>query len=180
MKKAPWYKSFLIYPAVAVALIGAIPQYIDKIQGLVRGLDNSEYSYAKKQASYWEREGHCLALDPIVIVGRTPESSIELRICSDMLLLVNRLSFDGNKRYRWIEISEPKSSSFIARDFMLPKVRPDSARMRETTVCYNIEAGQKVTHARRRSDGMCYLEEVDPLTGKSLIRQVSCASLKCK
>lgn len=83
-----WKQWFLIYPSFAIAVIGAVPQYVKVFQGMQLGVASDEVSYVKRQHELFVRNINChpslesvtTATNSIVSVGACPSGDIQVNI----------------------------------------------------------------------------------------------------
>ena len=104
-----WKQWFLIYPTFAIAVLGAIPQYIDVIKGLVIGVDANQVSYAENQHRLWVKNQDC---HPELHTIKTVENSdVSVGACPTGDIQINIKYPDNSKVVRWYGFDELKNMS---------------------------------------------------------------------
>jgi len=58
-KAQHWWQWFLVYPTLGIALLGAVPQWIDKGRAWYAGTQTATYSEAMKQNALWQKNFEC-------------------------------------------------------------------------------------------------------------------------
>lgn len=104
-----WWQWVLMYPAFAVALVGAVPQFAQWISALRIGAPpGSNVADLKAQAAAWERNLKCLAeIERIKPASGTPYA-IDLLICpgGDILVTLIPTHDPRAQTSRWILTGE--------------------------------------------------------------------------
>ena len=62
VRPARWWQWLLIYPALAISLLTAAPQWIDKLQALANNVQNRSYVEAMEQHDLYEKNLSCTTL----------------------------------------------------------------------------------------------------------------------
>lgn len=83
-----WKQWFLLYPSFAIAVVGAVPQYINVVKGAVIGVDANVVAYAEEQRRLFIRNMDCqLSLETVttqtnsnIAVGACPSGDIQVNI----------------------------------------------------------------------------------------------------
>src|SRR5262245_56082372 len=104
------FKLILLYPALAIAAIGAIPQYLQVSKAVKLDLPVHEVDAAERENSLWEKNFECAAADKDLLVTALADNTrIAARVCpsGDVLVKVTRVT--GDESYRWVPLVEPKS-----------------------------------------------------------------------
>jgi hypothetical protein len=98
-----WWQWFLVYPAVAVALVSAIPTYIELFNSSKFDVPFGQSSLAKQQNDLWERNLTCSAapLDPFVNEYNVEVDAI---ICKSGDVLVRVRTPNKKTFYRWVPV----------------------------------------------------------------------------
>ena len=169
-----WWQWVLMYPTIAVALAGAVPQYYQWISAVAIGLSPfGDVSTAQQQDKTWERNLTCLHdIEHIKPTSRT-NYSIDLVSCptGDILVTLTPLQNPNQQVSRWIvtqtlfshvaESSPPRVE--LAQAAGTPPVIPDSARVLDIK-----KQGSNVVRRIQRSDNTCFDETIDSYTGRRL------------
>ena len=56
-----WWQWVLLYPAVALAMLSAVPGWVDSLAALAQGVGNAKYSELKERHALFVRNGECLS-----------------------------------------------------------------------------------------------------------------------
>jgi hypothetical protein len=56
-----WWQWILLYPAVALALVTAVPGWVDSFGGILQGVMNAKYSELQERHQLFVRNGECLS-----------------------------------------------------------------------------------------------------------------------
>ena len=168
--KRPWWQWVLMYPTLAVAIVGAVPQYQQWVWALVRGVPlDSNVGELKGQDDAWTHNLDCLSrIDHIKPVSETPYG-IDLLTCpsGDILLTVTPLQSPTQKVSRWIitkQFFENKTSTaWISSAFAQapPGAAPQTERVLDIR-----KQGSQVVRRVQLSNGKCVDQTIDSYTGR--------------
>ena len=168
-----WCQWLLMYPTLAVALAGAIPQYYQWAEALVIGIPSGDVNDAREQAKAWERNVGCLHdIDHIKPSART-NYSIDLIACpsGDILLTLTPLQNPDHPVSRWIVTRNLFTQ--VARsappDMTLAEgpATPSAAATPVRVVDIKTQ-GRIVIRRIQLSDNTCIDETIDAYTGRRL------------
>jgi hypothetical protein len=56
-----WWQWILLYPAVGLALVSAVPGWVDSFGGILQGVMNAKYSELQERHALFVRNGECLS-----------------------------------------------------------------------------------------------------------------------
>lgn len=170
-KEKPW-KAFIMYPTLAIALIGAVPQYWTMIEATLKGISSNKVREQEHLTELWKNNLDCIKKDSIPISDNNTE--IQVRFCSASLFLIEKLK--ANKSYyEWVEINDTNSSSLslFAEEHHLP-----FDHHRQETLCISNHNDHMYHVAKDLRTNKCQLIDVDQTTGIAIHRDIEC-STKC-
>ncbi len=78
--RKPFWQFFFLYPALLVALIGAIPTYWDKYQSWRLNVEKGKSSWAIKQNALWRKNMEC-SMSPFEWVQTSDNTLVDATIC---------------------------------------------------------------------------------------------------
>jgi len=193
-KSAPtnWWQWLLLYPAFAVALLTAAPEWFDRIERLYKETFQSGYVEETKLVEFMRQNPECVA-SPIVWVEATNQTKVDGTICSgtgDVWLRI--LGANGLAAYKGIDISDlleslgDQSTSLLLtaawageRDRLGPRApaakNQSNWRMAQfaIVVCQEFSGDRIIRHLR--TGNICYDEIIDSRTGVVISKaQVPC------
>jgi len=163
-----------MYPTLAVAIVGAVPQYQQWVWALVRGIPiGSDVTALQDQDSAWQQNLDCLSrIDHITPPSETPYA-IDLLTCpsGDILLTVKPLHSPTLQVSRWIITNKlfqgPTRTAWISSAFaQTPPPRPGTAQP-ERVVDVRKE-GSQVIRRVQLTNGSCVDQTIDSYTGRHL------------
>ena len=56
-----WWQWILLYPAVGLAMLSAVPGWVDSLGGILQGVMNAKYSELQERHALFVRNGECLS-----------------------------------------------------------------------------------------------------------------------
>ena len=100
-----WWQWFLLYPALGVALLTAVPQWLDRALAVVNHTNQDSYKDALAQNKLWKKNISC---------GGAPSSwyvnphnvKIDATICSSGDILVRAATPESSDFLRWVPVDE--------------------------------------------------------------------------
>lgn len=181
-----WIQWLLIYPSFAIAIIGAVPQYIDVIYSINKGVETSEVDYVRQQHSLFVRNINCHpALETVktvintkVSVGACPSGDIQVNIeyANSDIPVIRWIAFEklnSNQVSNWLSIIP---SAMAQENLRLPIV---AAAANIQVFCQQILDNGKILRSVRIA-GTCYEQTINTYTGKiEKQKQIPCDS-KCR
>src|SRR6266566_5125797 len=100
-----WWQWVFMYPTIAVALVGAVPQYYQWAAAATIGLPLSgNVRAAQEQEMAWERNVNCLRAIDHIKPGSSTNYAIDLVSCpsGDILVTLTPLQNPDQQISRWI------------------------------------------------------------------------------
>lgn len=177
-----WKQWFLIYPTFAIAVLGAIPQYIDVVKGLMIGVATSEVSNAEKQHSLWVKNSNChLSLEPITTAENTQVSA---GVCGTGDIQINIEFPDQRRVIHWFSLDEISTlSSIDSFDFISSAEASDTifapitiANLSQQVICQKMSSNGEIVRIVRVGE-QCHQELINSYTGQIKERNpVNCNS----
>lgn len=169
--KRPWWQWVLMYPTLAVAIVGAVPQYQQWVWALVRGVPlDSDIGELKGQDDAWTHNLDCLTrIEHIKPISETPYG-IDLLTCpsGDILLTVTPLHSPSQKVSRWIitkQFFEGKTrTAWISSAFA--QAPPPAGGAQSERVLDIRKQGSQVIRRVQLSNGQCVDQTIDSYTGR--------------
>ena len=101
-----WWQWFMVYPALAIALISSLPDWIDRGKAIYHGVKAEKYSVAEKQVALWTKNMKCLGA-PTIFHPTLTNVMVDATICKksgDVLIQVE--APERPKLMRWVELNE--------------------------------------------------------------------------
>lgn len=196
-KAKNWWQWFLIYPALGIALITAVPDWIDKGLAAYNGLKSSSYAEAMKQSSMWRKNLSC-STTPFNWYQNPTQIKLDALICDSGDVFVRALTPDNKHHFRWIALDdvvmadgsggfaivpEAKASSLSSelrlavapRHSQAAKLYP--AMLQEGIVICTKFLDQRMLLRHLKTPQGCFDEVVDTFNGVAVKRtQVPCRS----
>jgi hypothetical protein len=169
-----WWQWMLMYPTIAIALAGAVPQYFQWSSAFAMGLPIfGDVGDAQQQEKTWERNINCLrSIDHIKPTSST-NYSIDLVSCptGDILVTLTPLQNPDQQVSRWIitkvlftQVADSSPARVeLAQAVGAPPATPDSVRVVDIK-----KQGTSVVRRIQRSDNTCVDETIDAYTGRRL------------
>jgi hypothetical protein len=171
-----FFKQILVYPALAIAAIGAIPQYLQVLKAERLDLPVNAVNAAEREHNLWVKNVDCAGTDDLPETSLADNTRVAAFVCpsGDVLVKVRRAT--GEPIYRWIPLEEATSrngqltaligiSTAVAAEVTTP-------RSRVAQVCQHWVDQAKGILVRRVSEGgQCYDETVNTFTGQVISRR---------
>ncbi|HYB43621.1 MAG TPA: hypothetical protein VEL75_17710 [Candidatus Methylomirabilis sp.] len=98
-----WWQWLLLYPSVGVALISAIPAWIDQIQAARIGVGRRDLAQAQEQNRLWQANLDCARLQEMQRIKTNRNIEVGAQVCpsGDVLLLLKRTDSD-EPSFHWV------------------------------------------------------------------------------
>ena len=175
-----FFKQILLYPALAIAAIGAIPQYLQVFKSMRLDVPVNAVNAAEREHNLWVKNVDCAGSDDLPETSLADNTRVVALVCpsGDVLVKVKRAT--GAPSYRWIPLEEAKSregqltaligiSTAVAQEVTTPRIRLAQA-------CQHwVDQAKGILVRRIREGGQCYEETVNTFTGQVISRrQVQC------
>ena len=107
-----WWQWFLLYPAFAIALVGAIPTYIELLNSKIIGVSFGDTEKAETSNKMWRKNLGCTTqpLDPYITTSKV---EVDATICESGDVFV-RITTPNNKNFfEWVSLEEISQPSAI-------------------------------------------------------------------
>jgi hypothetical protein len=169
-----WWQWLLMYPTMAVAIVGAAPQFYEWFAAASLGLPLfGNVKDAKIQEQAWERNISCLsAIEHIKPTAKT-DYTIDLVTCpsGDILVTLTPLQNPDRSVSRWIVTTELfiKSAGLEFITSATAQEAPDRNAARGPTRVIGIKkSGPNVTRRVQLPDNSCSDQSIDAYTGRQV------------
>ena len=97
-RSRPWWHVLLLYPALLVALIGAIPNYMDKYEAWRKGVEQRELAPAKERNRLITKNMDCM-LAPLSWVETATSTKVDATICHKTGDILVRLNWGADQMF---------------------------------------------------------------------------------
>lgn len=185
MKKEGLVRTLILYPTLAIALIGAIPGYCSAIESFMMKVPFGRSEEAKEQELLWAKNRKCISSwkQEDYLVASSSDSTISIALCKltgDVLIEITSNSNPTESVSRWITPASIKPTHHDVTNFArlyvqnLQQIQPPLVRQHilSQDVCDSSE--QKVIQVVRTAVG-CFLKITNPLTGSLIeLRPIPC------
>ena len=172
-----WWQWMLMYPTIAVALAGALPQYYQWISSAAHGLPIGDPGVAQEQRSAWNRNINCLVGHDIDHIKPTSHTNyaIDLAPCpsGDILVTLTPLQNPDMPVTRWVitqtlltQVADNSRPTMELAQVTAPAGSPNSVRILDIK-----QQGATVVRRIQRSNNTCVDETIDVYTGRHLDQQ---------
>lgn len=163
---ASMLKLLLVYPGLLVAVIGAVPNYMEKYNAARESMSVQELRKQTLENRMWQENFECrISPDKPADVGKIFAEAV---ICPSGTILVLIVRREGTPTYKWIpkeEIDAPGESGLLSG--ILNALSPIAvAHAQSTVICQKWISGSMLKRRIRAADGTCYDEVVDTGTGR--------------
>lgn len=171
-----FFKLILLYPTLAIAAIGAIPQYIQVFKAMQWDVPVNSVNSAEREHNLWVKNVDCGGGEDLLEASLADNTRVVARVCpsGDVLVKVKRVT--GEESYRWVPLEEAKSkdSKLAALIGISTAVAQEVTPMpiRLAQACQHWQDQAKGILVRRiREGGQCYDETVNTFTGQVVSRR---------
>ena len=165
-----WWELALVYPTLIVAIISAVPTYVELIGSTVIGVPFGNYKTAIRENQLWQENSECAAA-PFDGLATAQKVEVDAVICATGHVLV-RIKPPGAKlpKYKWVPLEIPHSqgagvvTTAFAGD-LLPKLQLAQANF--MVICQRF-VGNGVLRRRvhDRAANRCFDETVNTFNGQ--------------
>lgn len=186
-----WWQQILLYPAFAVALVTAGPQWADTARGWKLGVKSA--SDSNKQALLWQKNATCGA-NPAKGFLSPRNVAVDATICDSGDILVRAVTPQNTPIYKWLPLDDvvrtAAGGGFIpaAQAATLspgvpsrakPAVEPVAriAMLQASVLCTKVN-GRFLTRRIQTPQG-CFDEVIDTFTGALVSRNPAPCSPQC-
>jgi hypothetical protein len=183
MSEAPqrWWQWMMMYPTLAVALIGAVPQHSEWVTAAVKGLPifgNTKYAQQEMDKA-WGRNLDCLTSIEHVKPNANTKYTIDLVPCpsGDILVTLTPLQNPGTHISRWIVttdfFSETAQFNFVST---AAAQEPSTGSSNPVRIVGIKKSGAVVTKRVQLPDNSCVDQTIDAYTGRQLAQEKASCS----
>jgi|KBSSwiStaDraftv2_1062776.scaffolds.fasta_scaffold00323_23 hypothetical protein len=186
-----WWQQILLYPAFAVALVTAGPQWLDTARGWKLGVKSAAES--DKQAQLWMKNATCAA-NPAKGFLSPRNVTVDATICDSGDILVRAVTMQNTPIYKWLPLDDVvranAAGSFIpaaqaatlsANVRLSPRtvVKPSTklAMLQASVLCTKAN-GRYLTRRIQTPQG-CFDEVIDTFTGAVVSRNPAPCTSQC-
>jgi hypothetical protein len=165
------FKQILVYPALAVAVIGAAPQYIQVFKAFERDVPVKEVAATEREHALWVKNLDCVGKMLLPDTALPDNTRVGARVCpsGDVLVKVRRAT--GAESYRWLPLDDMEPSATVAA---LPLLGISSAAAAESApadedgqACHHWQnQAQGILVRRIRENNQCFDETLNTFTGR--------------
>ena len=176
-----WWQWLLLYPSFAVALLTAGPQWYDRFNGYLLGVQSA--SQAEKQAQLWQRNASCVGLNSNGYLS--PRNiAVDATICNSGDILVRAITPEKDEIYRWLALDDIVRKKSSGR--LIPAAEATSLLFTEsalqtvlhqTVLCTKTD-GRYLTRRIQTPEG-CFDEVIDTYTGTLVSRKPAPCTPQC-
>src|SRR5215475_8566492 len=106
-----WWQWLLLYPTLAVAFLGAVPQYMNVAKAYFYEVPVKQVFSAQMQNELWNKNAECIRTAPRSQIAIEEHILISASACSSRDILVDITYPDDKKLYRWIPFSMLESGN---------------------------------------------------------------------
>lgn len=171
-----FFKLILLYPTLAIAAIGAIPQYIQVFKAMTWNVPVNSVNSAEREHNLWVKNVDCGVSEDLPEASLADNTRVVARVCpsGDVLVKVKRVT--GEESYRWVPLEEAKSkdSKLAALIGISTAVAQEATPtpIRLAQACQHwLDQAKGILVRRIREGGQCYDETVNTFTGQVVSRK---------
>jgi hypothetical protein len=174
-----WWQWLLMYPTLALAIVGAVPQYGQWIAAIRMGISpGSDVVFYKQQSEAWDRNGECLqnaAIDRLKPVSQT-NYAIEILACKsgDILVTMIPVQNPDAAEHRWIvtkDIVGHQAQFSLTTSAFAQEPAAVPAEVQATRVLGVRRDGSTIIRRVQLSNGACEDQAINSYTGRLLGRR---------
>jgi hypothetical protein len=96
-----WWQWVIIYPTLAVSILSAAPQWVDKAQALFNGVEDRSWQQAKEQQDAWRANLTCSAA-PFDWYSTPENLKVDATICNSGDIFVRVTTPRQGNFYQWV------------------------------------------------------------------------------
>ena len=177
--RRPLWQWVLMYPTLAVAIVGALPQYQEWVSALSMGVPlGSNVRELQEQDDAWKGNLDCLAHIDHIRPQSATTYGIDLLSCpsGDILVTVTPTQTPSKQVSRWIItrtlFREMAAVPWISSAFAQTVVPRNATPEAESVIDIRKE-GNQVIRRLKLSNGSCLDQIIDTFTGRHLRDQVA-------
>ena len=183
-KPKKWYQWMLLYPTLAVSLVGSVPTAFEAIRSNQMGTSWGDSSKAVEQHSMWTRNFDCTKETKPVKVLNEANIEVSALVCpSGDILVAGKKPGDSIGNFMWVSLDVVLAGEgagllpgLIATAFADNRIPVEANWI---TICQRW-VGRGKLYTRVKSGGVCYDRYINTYTNTILSStQVNCTSA-CK
>jgi len=184
------FKQILLYPALAVAAIGAAPQYIQVFKALKRDVPVNEVAATEREHNLWVKNLDCVGSLVLPDTALPDNTRVGARVCpsGDVLVKVKRAT--GAETYRWLPLEDPKPAATLASLVGIstaaaaespPADRADTRVASAEVACHHWQSqSQGILVRRVHENNQCYEETLNTFTGRVIGKTLVPCDAPCR
>jgi hypothetical protein len=132
-----WWQWVLLYPALAVALVSAVPTWIDHVQAMRIGVDRRNLAQAQEQNKLWQVNLECARVQEIQRIKTARNMEIGAQVCpsGDVLLLLKRPEAE-QPTFRWVSARTLEQEARVS--LVTPAYADEREVPRTTTIAQSV------------------------------------------
>jgi hypothetical protein len=111
LRPQAWWQWVLMYPALGLAVLSAIPTWIDFFQAISIGVPYSDVAYARKQHELFLNNLDCLKKDGNSITLRD-NTDVRAAVCDTGAIWIKVTTANDQKGFEWINPANQKQTSW--------------------------------------------------------------------
>jgi len=171
-----FFKLILLYPTLAIAAVGAIPQYLQVFKAAKLEVPVSAVNAAEREHDLWVKNFDCKGDEDLPETSLADNTRVGARVCpsGDVLVKVKRVT--GKPSYRWVPLEEAQSkdsklTTLIGISSAVAAENADT-RIRLAQACQHwVDQSRGILVRRVREGSQCYDETVNTFTGQVINRK---------
>jgi hypothetical protein len=181
---AKWWQWVILYPTLAISIISAAPQWVDKAQAAFNGVKDRGWEEAKQQQEAWRSNLTCSAA-PFDWYSTPENLKVDATICNSGDIFVRVQTPKQGNFYQWVLLksivkdektaSLPFVSSAYASDTTWRTEGSYQVAQAANVVCQAFQPDGRTLKRHVSTPQGCFDEYVDTYTGQVTRReQVQC------
>jgi len=166
-----WWHWVLLYPTLLVAIIGAIPTYIQLFQSFQLGVPYRKVDTATEQAKIWSENWQCLTNRPFEKITTVQNVTVSAIGCPNGYLLISLKPADAKEVYHWLSIkdllgmqeaTQGRGKAIASETYLKPQ---RIAQVGRTIICQRWLRSGLILLRVKYDDGRCSDETINTYTG---------------
>jgi hypothetical protein len=171
-----WWQWWLMYPALGVAILGALPTAINGVQAVRLGLPYSDVPTANKNNDLFAKNFDCLKkTGPAVQLKDNTE--VQAVICDSGDIWIRVTTADNQSGIIWIspaDIAPRKHSGMLIGEAYGGSPGTQTAANGEVLCVFRDKSG-RIIRKVSVAPGKCQDEQIDPYTGAVTVVAANCS-----
>ncbi|HEU4969498.1 hypothetical protein [Sphingomonas sp.] len=188
-----WWQWLLVYPALVIALITAVPNWVEKYRSARLGLNGKTVAEAEQQNDLWKRNLAC-ASAPFSWYSNPSNVKVDATICDSGDILVRASTPSNGQFFKWVPIDDVVAqktqvaslieSAARAAAARGPISRPDRpggvqlAQMNAQVICQKFLNPRYLLRRVQTPQG-CFDEVIDTYNGAAVQRTPAPCTPQC-